>query len=337
MARDSIFYKLVTNEDAYTQLLCNLMVRFDDFRKLVLQLFLQEDEALQIAPHEIHTQKVLPGCGRPDIVIRTAEICALVEVKVNRGRDLTTNQDLTACDDRDVDNYVRFLLDGPWPARSLIFLVPEDWTHRDRVQISLNVLKKTHPSITSKVVTWERVLEVLRTVSPQSDQFVEEFRKLLSARFGPVNFSTEETVMLTNDFATAYRTVRKLEALVDETKTRARALKYRCEGPSQREKKDDYGVYFQNDKGNYVLWFGIWLDFCEREGFPMCIGIQDEWEHSVPELKKSFIANCRETPIPFDGWNVIGIRPRAFDEKPAEALWSQLRPILESVTSVRSE
>ena len=41
-ARESIFHKLVTKEDDYTQLLCNLMLRFDDFRAQVLSLFLED-------------------------------------------------------------------------------------------------------------------------------------------------------------------------------------------------------------------------------------------------------------------------------------------------------
>lgn len=331
MPRDSIFYKLVTNEDAYTQLLFNLMVRFDDFRKRVLGLFLNENQALRIAQNEIRTQTVLLECGRPDIVIRTAEICALLEVKVNLGRGLTANQDVTASDDGDVKGYVRFLLDAHAPERWLVFLVPKDWTHRSKVQSSLELLKKTHPSIAPKIVTWEQVLDVVRAMGQPRDLLVEEFRKLLSDRFGYVMFSTEEAGMLTNDFATAYRTVRKLEALVDET--RAQAGNYRSEKTSPRE-RDEYGVYFYNADGKCVLWFGIWLDFCERKGFPLCFGIRDDWKQSVPELEKSFAASCNDTPIPFDGWTVIGIHPQTLDDKPAEAIWGRLKPVLESVAGV---
>ncbi len=334
MSRDSIFYKLVTNEDAYTQLLCNLMVRFGDFRRRVLGLFLNENQALRIARHEIRTQTRLLECGRPDILIHTAEICALLEIKVNLGRGLTTNQDLTTSDDADVKGYVRFLLDAHVPERLLVFLVPENWKHKIRVQSLLEFVKKKYPSITAKIVTWEQVLDTARTMNQPLDPFIEEFRMLLSDRFGPVIFSTEETDMLTNDFATAYRTVRKVEALVDET--RVRAGNDGSERTSQVERKDEYGVYFKNSEGKCVLWFGIWLEFCERKGFPLCFGIQDDWKQSVPKLEKSFAASCCDTPISFDGWTVIGIRPQTFHENPAEGIWRQLKPVLESVGASRT-
>ena len=50
-------------------------------------------------------------------------------------------------------------------------------------------------------------------------------------------------------------------------------------------KGGEYGFDFKSPQDKKVLWFGVWLDFWKREGFPLCFGFLNEWEQDVPELK----------------------------------------------------
>jgi hypothetical protein len=56
MPHESIFHKLVKNENSYTQLLRNLMVRNDVFRTEFLSLFFGEQKANHVLAAHIHSQ-----------------------------------------------------------------------------------------------------------------------------------------------------------------------------------------------------------------------------------------------------------------------------------------
>jgi len=315
--RNNIFHKLVVDEDNYTQLLCNLMVRFDDLRRTVLGLFLGDRLASRIEPHEIRTQICLPECGRPDIVIQAPRLFAVLEVKVSPVRDLTSHQSLTGD-----YTYGAFLSKYPTAERWVLLLVPERWVHSP---------KAGNPSIKygfikHKTVTWERVLDVITHTKDQRDPFVDEFRSLLSDRFGPLTFSEEEEKMRPID----WRTARKLETVVDEIKRRGKDARYSC---SLSQDRDDYGIDFRNQSRKYALWFGIWADFWEEHEFPLCFCFADTSKLSVPNLEKSFTKGCRSKPIHFDGYTVVGIRiqPQSIGNDVVDSIWSQLEPVLAKI------
>ena len=126
----SVFYKIATMEDDFTQLLCNLMQRpgAKDFRLAILsKLFRDPVLASQIGPHQICTQLVVPGAGRPDLVIDAPSVRAVIEVKLSRQRHCTENQ--LPSDSEALDGYCRFLKSAPAVRKILSFLVPRDWKY----------------------------------------------------------------------------------------------------------------------------------------------------------------------------------------------------------------
>jgi hypothetical protein len=131
MASGAVFYKLVNKEDDYTQLLCNLMQRNADFRNRVLRLFLSEKSASGVKPNHIQPQCVLPECGRPDVVIRTPELCAVVEVKTDTKRPLSPNQEPASYGQKELKGYVGFLRGYKVREQWLVFLVPQNWEYRE--------------------------------------------------------------------------------------------------------------------------------------------------------------------------------------------------------------
>ena len=312
MTRDSIFYKVVSNEDAYSQLLCNLMVRSDDFLGRVLGLFLDKETALRILQSrpEISTQTVLQGCGRPDIVIRGAEICALVEAKWNSKCSLTDNQTSAGGLDGELRGYASYLKKTKEPERWLVFLVPKDYEYHHQINSFRDGLKKAHPDIKTNLVCWEDLLGIMsRIEAPSLEPFVEEFRKLLAEHFGPVVFSQKEIQMLVSkDFASAFRIVRKLEELIDEIRVKAQKdQKYKSAPTSPSDKKDEYGIYFRNAKGKYFLYFGFWVPFFEKEHSALCLAIDDKWTLGMPNLREAFSRGSNGHISRCDEWDVRGI------------------------------
>ena len=169
MARTSnIFHNLVTDEDSTTELLCNLM-RFAAFRRPLLARLLSEACASQIVYDDIDTQVDLRGSGRPDIVIKNEDVCALVEVKVTQYQGLTDNQP---------DGYFSFLLNDETRERWLLFLVPKDWIHLGSLNESLARLTAANRAggIRTGVVYWDDVLTVIEENDLQAlNPFLADF------------------------------------------------------------------------------------------------------------------------------------------------------------------
>ncbi|MGH9688217.1 MAG: hypothetical protein ACRD5K_14125 [Candidatus Acidiferrales bacterium] len=328
--RESIFHKLVSDENEFTQLLRNLLVRSDEFRRRVLSLFLGEEKASQVPPNKIETQVLLRKFGRPDIRIDARGLCLLLEVKVDARCGLTGYQKPLTAEGKP-GGYAGFLLkECPAEERLLAFLAPDQWYRRGEgkdIERQLAQLEQQF-AIKTGTVTWEKLLHSTAGISPR-DEFVEEFRALLNERFGPITFSSEETLLLKEDFVVAYRTARKVERLVDKISTRAAG--YKSESSTDN---DLYGVHFRNADNKQVLWFGIWPKFSEgHRAYPLCFGTQYMWMQSVEGLEESFRAGCNSTPIEFeDGpWRglVVGINFPA--EGAEESIWSQLEPALKSI------
>jgi len=88
----SIFHKVATKEDDYTQILCNLMKRQEgkELRTSVLSMILgNSDLASQVSPDQIDTQVSMREAGRPDLIVESPVVYAVIEVKLNPRRGLT--------------------------------------------------------------------------------------------------------------------------------------------------------------------------------------------------------------------------------------------------------
>jgi hypothetical protein len=131
----SLFHKLITKEEDYTQLLYNLMVRFPDFRVAVLLLFLRDRQLVdQIETRHLSTQLILKEGGRPDLAIESPEVFALVEVKLNEKRGLTACQVPTTLDEQDIRSYFAYAARAKGKRKAVFFLVPDGWRPRSETQ-----------------------------------------------------------------------------------------------------------------------------------------------------------------------------------------------------------
>jgi hypothetical protein len=313
----AIFDKLVTDENSYTQLLRNLMIQSDDFRRRVLGVLFPEEKekwTSRIVP-TIETQVDLSGFGRADILIRTAELCAIVEVKISLWCGLTGNQNPAACEENELKGYRGWCQKEA--NRRLVFLVPRRWIHADELlQKSLNL------------VYWEDVLRAIETSN--SDPFVDEFRKLLDDRFGTIKFSEEEINMLqSQEFPVAFHTVRKVQYVIEEIadkqlKKEHYKFRWGCN-------KEEYGIYCTQDNKD-VLWFGMWDELLQECG-AITFGVH---ERCNPKVIKAFSACCTQDKtkqIEGDGkWTVSWISNEVFESSdPVEQVWKELKSFLDAV------
>ncbi|MGH9717978.1 MAG: hypothetical protein ACRD4R_14805 [Candidatus Acidiferrales bacterium] len=324
---ESIFDGLVSDENSMTLLLRNMM-RYPAFLEPFLSTFLSEADASRITDSDVHTQERLRDFGQPDMLIRTGELCALIEVKFTEGRGCTANQP---------KGYLAYLQKlTSVPKRWLVFLVPKDSICHEEIRRDLEQGRAHYGNIQTKVVDWENILGILNRIDPKvRDPLVEQFRKLLDGRFGPVAFSREESRMLvSDDFAKAYATLRKLENVIDGMCKKAQAVpRYGSVSMSGRaDKWEEYGIYFRNAQGRHYLFFGFWLDFFKQEKLPLCVCIQDKWKEGIPQLASVFRRRFKDRTIRCKDWDVSGIPQKLLEgDNPIEEIWAFLQPLLDEL------
>ncbi len=323
MSRDSVFYNLVKDENSFTELLCNLLMH-SRFRAQVLPLLCHEIPAASIMDATITTQEVDKDCGRPDIVIRTDTACAVVEVKLDPRRGLTSHQQLPGCNEKlDGTRYSDFLLKQNVPHRELVFLVPANWKNAEISQTHSAFQKEIH-RIKVGICFWEHILEAVRE---DPDPFVQEFRKVLMRQLQSVTLSPSETGALrSQEFYAVFRAIRKVQIIID----RLRPLVH---GNKEDTEAESYGFNVELN-GKCQLWVGIWeidgqtrlcyalpqqlCDVATREAFCQCFQ-NGEINHNIGTDKKWIVA-----PVP---------EKLLQDDDPVGRIKQQLKSIFERIPS----
>jgi len=185
-----------------------------DFRLAVLSKLLCDPVlASQIEPEQIRTQVVVPGAGRPDLVIDAPTVHAVIEVKLNPQRRCTENQ--LPPDSEALDGYYRILKSASAPRKILSFLAPREWKYLQETRKRLTDLSQRDFSIeTPDFVFWEDVFGLSKQFS--SDLLHLEFWQLLRSDFGPLQFTEEEVNVLVNHSGLPIRVINRAAFLVDK-------------------------------------------------------------------------------------------------------------------------
>jgi len=51
---------------------------------------------------------------------------------------------------------------------------------------------------------------------------------------------------------------------------------------------EEYGVYFKDNESNNILYFGVWHDFWNEYGYPLCYGVDsNKWSKAFVDRFKS--------------------------------------------------
>lgn len=272
-----------------TELLCNYMA-FKPFRDLFLKQFLDPDELEIFKYNDFQTQYTveLNNC-RPDIVITNDKYEILIEVKTS-DTGLTENQPTT---------YLQHLYEAGKKNSYLIFLVPSNYAHEHiwSSKVSEITSKYVHSNIQTQIVYWNDLIHAIK----KSELFlvsekVNDFYQLLKSWFEIKNVTFTNTEVSCMFKAEIPSTLSKLFAIVDEVK------KY-CSKSFKTERNitinpAEYGVFFLDENGEYLLYFGVWYKFWEIHGSPLCFGVGTDWNE---ETVHKFV-NSTNTYIEYDDY-----------------------------------
>jgi hypothetical protein len=309
MYSESIFHKIVRDENDYTQLLCNLMTRVDEFRCQVLNLFLPMELAVKVPANVIQTQINIrdKSClGRPDVEILWDEIRIFVEVKIHAWTGITENQDVTALAKKEFDGYLGSLSRSPEKSRWLVYLVPQRWNYcavinRSRAD-ETGILSAANIRI--ETIFWEDVLKLLEDDKRFLDNpLLQEFAALLFAHLELIRFKVEEADMLfSKDFAIGYRSIRKTERLIDQVRAmmEEKFADLVIDSTDKKGRFQEYGLYTKTKHGQDLLWVGVWPDFSEQHPYPISIGVYHA-DDKDEKLHKAFLAAWPDKTVEFDG------------------------------------
>lgn len=332
----SVFYRVATKEDHYTQLLLNLMQRPNGLRKEFLSRFICKDPNIssQVAPSHLSTQVFISDAGRPDLVIDSPSIRAVVEVKLNPRRGCTDYQ--IPDDDGFRRGYCEFLNRATTTNRVLSFLVPRDWIYVKETREKLARFEQRDPSIRTGIFFWEDVFDLRKNLS--EDSILAEFWQLLAKDFQSIEFTKEEIDVMVNRAGLPIRAIGKAAHLVDQIAKKARIelSEYIINGPEHEKSGEQYGLEFYKKKighrTEYCFWFGIWSPFWEEHGKALCFGVSHEQQ---PATQRAFMdvysGEKREYGVS-PQWT-LGWIPEAdiSGSDPVANVWNRLRPVLDKV------
>jgi hypothetical protein len=334
MAKETIFHKLVTNENSYTQLLRNLMVRDDVFRTEFLSLFFGVKQARNVLAAHVHSQYKLDNGGQPDILILTSSSCLIIEVKTQNLTGRTPKQALRSASEDDPVTYLHYLQSKSLMGfdTALVFLVPPAWKHwRDlEDEIAEITLDGAKEAVAVKQFSWTEVLSHFRKADKISgDAFIEDFCNLVAERFGATGFVKEEIVSMTND-TISLATALKINSLIAEM--RAKAFEVTDTTPLQIT-RDEFGFFFKKNS-KWLLYFGCWLSSGNESSSALCFGVDDP----TPEVRKAFIQSFEkvygEVAVVHDKWIMGWIPDEDLETSDAtRAIWGKLEQVWNAVAT----
>lgn len=301
-------------------------MRFTSFRRpLLAKLFPGSTCVDKIEYEEIDTQHTLDGSGRPDIVVDHDAIYALVEIKVYTYRKPTENQPT---------GYFHDLLKDKRKERWLVFLVPKGWEFEKTVKWELELLKKEDRGVQTQFVYWEDVLDIINEYKLQDlNPFFGDFYRLVKPRYrpDPIKFETKELdMMYSKEIPEA---LLKLDKIIEQIQAKSSVYKPDRKHSGRKLYLEEDVLYFKNEKGELVFFFGEWTKIWEEEKSPLCFGVNTELKNEA-RVFGSLIKDAKN----YNNWSVKAVsRDDLEGENAAEKIWERIKPVLEAVINAGSQ
>ena len=343
MSGKSIFHKIVTKEDDFTQLLCNILQRE---RRLLGKLLVLVDKQFsdQVQTADIRPQVRLHECGQADLLKRRQadllietdtphNLCMLFEVKIARDRDLEESQRLNGMP----ESYQRWLEEKKCKGCHcwLVYLVPGSWEYRQKNEEAIRKYQKNgdRRAIEVRQIYWHHVLELMQKDELRAEgHYIQEIWQLLVERLGPINFSSKETErMFQSDFP--MKELIKINAVIEGLRTVAKKEVRPVSDSSE------FGFYLVN--GEREMFVGLWKEFWERgHHYPISFGVSDDNDQVRDAFSLAFERGYGQKPISFtsEKWTMGWVPAEDFNSfetaNSIDEIWHKLAPIWESVKEV---
>lgn len=293
----NIFHRLMrlNNEDAATEILCNLL-QFPEFKRLFIDLLNEQigRDCINFEYEQVDTQVPLGAAyGRPDLFIESDEIVVIIENKIRKNTRFGANQPQFYA------NYLKSKVKDK--KRFLFFLLPINHCDDQWLREQMNNMN----DITCEVIYWEDLYKRLENSKISELNIVlQHYQSVLCDWYAPIVISLTggEAVMLFSTITP--RALQKVYAFVDNVSRTASEL---WETTRKNRVYDEYGFHIIDTKQQYLLWFGIWYPYWEEVGRPISIGIQGKVYEGIPQSLKESLSNDFGEATVIDDWKFFGL------------------------------
>jgi hypothetical protein len=319
MRPKNIYYRIVKNEDSFTEAFVNSLSdnRLLEQFKTLLQRELRLP-TLDFVFDDLTTQSTGDDGSRPDIAVETPSLSLFIESKISPYTDLTENQP---------QGYLhRLASHRNTTVRALVFVVPKQYRHTSKL---LELYRSTPTDIKSAslftVLYWEDVISALEGITNEKwfSDFVTISREILDYRIQSMdNKDIERLTAGGSSFV-------KLLLTIENTKKLLEAEGYRIE---EEANPYSYGYHIRaKEDGRYLLYFGILYSQWANEREPLYFGFDDrEYDQRVARHVRATNGDLRKDIE--DGWEYgcLELSTIADSPDPAAVLISKLKGFLNS-------
>ena len=268
----NILSHVIKNENDTTALLYALCA-YRPFRDVLVRLCTQGQFGANDVQWEDLTTQMSLGGPIPDLVMVGQNVTIVIEVKITTWRGLTRNQP---------GAYLTWLA-GRESGASAFFvaLIPRRYVHLAllKSQIASFHQSNTQQPVTTAIVQWDDLSkQLVHHDLGHMNAYVRDFCQLLQSWYeAPLLTFRIEEVRSMYDSHTA-KGIGKLLTIIEEV---AAALQDRGYGVQRifpkRWWEDQYALDIDD-----LLWFGLWKEYWEASGIPLCfgVGIEARWDHA---------------------------------------------------------
>lgn len=319
----NVLSRLVRNENTATEALCGLL-QFKAIRDIFFELFL--DPSLNSdspAVWNIDTQESLGEHGRPDLVVRGPGVIILIEVKIERGTVPTDNQP---------EQYLNWLYkQKAGDQRYFVLLAPERYAYKNHFEEKFRPISD---GVKNAIITWEGFIARLEEHDMQGlNAYVSDFLDILMGWLYPPSLKMdikEVEAMFGSDTAKGMKNlIMIVDRVIDDLK---------MHNISVRESKTkswcgEYGCYVNDGDSKTMLWFGVWVEYWEKKGIPLCYGVEIDrpgWLQESVSSVQNISGGHLFTDSKGKQWYLIDISKETFGEKdPPGKIVEELRGLVE--------
>ena len=318
------------SEDLATEVLAYVLQShyFRPLQKLFYQWLLADGVAGSTLERafDISTQTSYPGQGRLDLAICGDNLRIIVESKFDA--DFSGGDQL--------HRYVKILNESEEQNRVLVLLCPE----RNRQHYELHALQQFQGDFGSlkfvpdlerelferyavrfKVITWDRLLQLLDSDSPlivELSEFVRN-RVLLPVEFSPKELSMMMSDEIPNILTSVFRAIEQVRGRLDAAYVTGR----------MSQSREVFGFFI--DHQDVRFWFGYSLKHWQRVKTPFTLQFSSQWKP-----KNSLIS---ETMLPSLGFSkdddfVLPLILADSDPDPVFSLLAQLRAKMTEIVQI---
>jgi hypothetical protein len=247
--RNNLFQNIVTDENSYTELLCNLL-SYKFFREQFFKFLGIKNESefdYNTQYRTINKQKN----GRPDLILSSET--EYYFIKINN-TSLTNNQP---------KGYLRELEKISCKNKYLFFIVPKNYKHKDELANKLesyNVNKK----IVTNIYYWDHFFkDCKKYYSTEKNDIFFQYFQLLKEWFGYNHISFQKKGEIDMNIKEVGQKLVECHQTVDTIGNLLETNNFKIKYPETGG--GEYGFYIYHKKVN-LGWFGIWNDLWASKG-----------------------------------------------------------------------